>query len=74
MNIIYKIDCINCVLNVGQTKRQLETRINEHKNITKTSSQLFVISKHIIDYNYSFNWNNAYILDHESNFYKRLIS
>jgi len=75
-NIIYKIVCNNCVASyVGQTKRQLKTRVKEHINdFKKTSSQLSVISKHRLDFNHTFNWDNTQILDFEPNFYKRLIS
>ena len=42
-NIIYKIQCNNCdVSYVGQTKKKLNTKINEHiKNIKLGSSQTF---------------------------------
>lgn len=73
-NIIYKICCRDCNASyVGQTKRQLKTRLNEHiKNIK--SSNLSVVSQHIIEHNHSFNWDNATILDRENNYFKRLIS
>jgi len=74
-NIIYKICCNDCDASyVGQTKRQLNTRINEHIKNIKQTSNLSVISQHTIDHNHTFNWKNASILDHENNYYKRLIS
>jgi len=70
------ISCNNCNASyVGQTKRQLKTRINEHvKNITLDESKHSVITKHILDKNHTMDWQNAKILDYENNYFKRLIS
>jgi len=75
-NVIYKIYCKNCDASyVGQTKRRLKTRIKEHcNNIKLDDSKHSVVSQHIVNYNHSFNWNDAKILDSESNYNKRLIS
>jgi len=75
-NVVYKIGCNNCdATYVGQTKRQLRTRIKEHKNnIKQDQSKHSVISEHIIKYNHFFDWDNAKILDCESKFYKRITS
>jgi len=75
-NVVYKISCNNCNASyVGQTKRQLKTRINEHiKNIALKESKHSVIIKHILDKNHTINWQNTKILDFESNYFKRLIS
>ncbi|KYN20105.1 hypothetical protein ALC57_07533 [Trachymyrmex cornetzi] len=74
-NVIYKINCIDCdVSYVGQTKRHLKTRIKEHRNNIKYESKHSVVTKHITDYNHKFNWEKVKILDHETNFKKRLIS
>jgi len=75
-NIVYKIFCNNCnVSYVGQTKKQLKTRINEHvKNITSDESKHSVITKHILDKNHTFDWQNVKILDFENNYFKRLIA
>jgi len=60
---------------VGQTKRQLRTRINEHRNnIKQDHSKHSVISEHIINYNHTFDWENTKILDCEPKFYKRIVS
>jgi len=60
---------------VGQTKRYLKTRINEHiKNIKAEDSKLSVVSKHTLECNHSFDWENVRILDFEQNYHKRMIS
>lgn len=56
---------------VGQTKRQLKTRVKEHKSNTKLdSNKPFVISEHIISFNHSIDWENVEILDIEHNYFK----
>jgi len=75
-NVIYKICCRDCDASyVGQTKRKLKTRINEHsKNIKLDPQKHSVISDHILELDHSFDWENAKILDFEPFYYKRLIS
>ena len=75
-NVVYKIPCKGCNASyVGQTKRQLRTRLKEHMNNIKLDpTKHSVISEHIIDCGHSFDWNKVSILDSESNFHKRIIS
>jgi len=75
-NVVYKILCKNCNASyVGQTKRQLKTRISEHvKNITSDESKHSVITKHMLNNNHTFDWQNVKILDYESNYFKRLVA
>ena len=75
-NVIYKICCNDCdATYIGQTKRQLGTRVKEYKNnIRLDPSKHSVVTEHIIKENHSFDWDNTRILDIEKNFYKRLIS
>jgi hypothetical protein len=75
-NVIYRINCKDCDASyVGQTKRQLNTRIKEHKaNIKQHQSKLTVISQHILNSGHQMDWENVQILDHESNYSKRIIS
>jgi len=76
-NVVYKITCSDCQASyIGQTKRQLGTRIKEHKqkiNNKKTDS-LAVITEHIFNTNHKIDWDNTKILDRETNYNKRLIS
>jgi len=75
-NVVYKILCRDCEATyVGQTKRQLKTRLKEHKNNIKLDqSKHSVISEHITKYNHSFDWENTKIMDFESGYFKRIIS
>jgi len=75
-NVIYKILCKNCDASyVGQTKRQLRTRLREHRNNIKLDqSKHSVISEHTKKEGHIFDWENAMVLDHEHNYQKRLIS
>jgi len=72
---VYKIVCLDCDASyVGQTKRQLATRIKEHKkDINKKNGALSVISNHRLEKN-EFNWRETKILDTESSYNKRLVS
>lgn len=74
-NVVYKICCNNCnAFYVGQTGRQLATRIKEHRsNINLSLESLSVVSVHRLD-GHEFDWDNTIILDEESNYKKRIIS
>jgi len=75
-NCVYKIKCHNCENSyVGQTKRQLGTRLKEHmSDIKKKSGLLSVVSKHILECNHEMDWKRTVILDKEPSYTKRIIS
>ena len=75
-SVVYKIVCKDCdAAYVGQTKRQLSTRVREHRSdIKKSSGNLSVISLHRINEGHEFDWDNVKILDRENNLNKRLTS
>lgn len=75
-DVVYKISCSECeVTYVGQTKRQLGTRVKEHRtDINKKSASPSVISCHRLETNHEFDWENTKILDEEPSFYKRIVS
>jgi len=75
-NVVYKIVCKDCdATYVGQTKRKLITRVNEHRNqINHTSTKNTVITEHRLNHNHEFDWTNVKILDKERFYWKRMIS
>lgn len=75
MNVVYNIQCQNCESNyVGQTKRQLNNRIKEHKNYVKKANQNSVIAEHFLQTGHEFDWSSIRILDKKPNYNKRLTS
>ncbi|KYM97737.1 hypothetical protein ALC62_11566 [Cyphomyrmex costatus] len=75
-NVVYRIKCNDCdVTHVGQTRRKLKTRVNEHRShIHWNTSSRSVITDHRLEHNHEFDWNNVDILDCENFYHKRLIS
>lgn len=59
---------------VGQTRRKLITRINEHKKDVIKGSSNSVIHHHVADSGHQFDFINTRIIDKERSYTKRLIS
>jgi len=60
---------------VGQTSRQVKTRISEHRNhINRNTTTQSVITEHRLQFKHDFDWENVEILDSERFLGKRLIS
>lgn len=55
-NVVYKINCDNCEASyVGQTKRQLHTRISEHRNhIRRNTTNPSVLTDHRTTFGHDF--------------------
>ncbi|XP_077278940.1 uncharacterized protein LOC143906618 [Temnothorax americanus] len=75
-NVVYKINCGDCDASyVGQTGRQLQTRIKEHQaHIRRNTTSRSVITEHRLESGHDFEWNAVEILDSEPYINKRLIS
>ena len=58
-NVVYRISCESYNVNyVGQTKRQLKTRLHEHvSDINISSKSPSVISNHRMKENHNFKWD-----------------
>lgn len=74
-NLVYKIQCGDCnAIYIGQTKRRLKIRINEHKNNVKhRDAHHTALSQHSIQNEHTFNFDDVKILNNETYLRKRLI-
>jgi len=73
--VVYKLSCQDCDASyIGQTKRQLGTRIKEHASDNKKNGSPSVISEHRLKLRHEFAWDNVKIIDNERSYPKGLIS
>ena len=73
-NVIYQLDCKDFeAVYVGETKRTLNIRTNEHISAVKSASQRSHTAEHCWKYNHDFDWNNKRVLDFEKNWKTRKI-
>ena len=71
-NVIYQLDCKDCeAVYVGETKRTLNIRTNEHISAVKSAGQRSHTAEHCWKYNHDFDWNNKRVLDFEKNWKTR---
>lgn len=74
-NVVYRLNCLECDASyVGQTKRQLNTRLKEHRSNINRAVSPSVVSTHRLNLNHEFDWDNVEILDEESKIHKRIVS
>jgi len=60
---------------VGQTKRNLNIRIGEHRNhIRRSLPQPSVTTDHRLEFGHDFDWDKVEVLDKELNLNRRLVS
>ncbi|XP_076299355.1 uncharacterized protein LOC143218195 [Lasioglossum baleicum] len=74
-NVVYLIPCKGCSqVYIGQTSRLLETRIKEHKrNIFLNPTQHTALTKHSMEYDHAFDFENVKAIEKESNLNNRIL-
>ena len=74
-NVVYRIDCNECTATyVGQTERQLNIRVNEHKKKCVNKDRRSAIHTHMEGSNHKFNFNNVKVLHTEQLLEKRKLA
>ena len=74
ISVIYQQDSKDCeAVYVGETKRTLNIRTNEHISAVKSASQRSHTAEHCWKYNHDFDWNNKRELDFEKKWKTRII-
>lgn len=71
---VYKIPCNDCgLVYIGQTGRDLKSRVCEHKNSVRYAQNSSAVFNHVSTLGHNIGWNNAEILYKSSCSYKRKI-
>ena len=70
---IYKIECSDCQASyIGETGRNLNTRLTEHKRATRNGDVNNHISEHHRQTNHRIDWDSAKCLTYSTNYFQRL--
>ena len=74
-NFVYSVPCKSCfAVYVGQTSRQLSTRLKEHKRAVRTADfNASVLGQHAWNQHHLIDWDEATVLTSESNFHRRTL-
>ena len=73
-NAIYQLNCKDCeAVYVGETKRTLNIRAEEHITAIKSASKKSHTAEHCWKYNHDFDWKHKKVLDFEKNWKTRTI-
>ena len=70
---VYRISCTDCKATyIGETGRNLNTRLTEHKRATRNGDIRNHISEHHRQTKHDINWDSAECISHSTNYYQRL--
>jgi hypothetical protein len=71
---VYVIPCKGCPSRyVGQTGRNLDVRIREHKNCVRTANENSAVFRHIQNKDHEIDWTSAKFVYNQNSKKKRLI-
>ena len=73
--VVYKIKCCDCQASyVGETGRNLSTRLTEHKRATKNGDVNNHIAEHCLKTKHQIDWDSATCITYSTDYYQRLES
>ena len=73
-DVIYEVPCMDCNMSyIGETGRNLQKRLVEHKAAVTRGDHKNGIAVHVQDYNHRVNWEGARIINQEASYWPRRI-
>ena len=70
---VYKIKCCNCQASyIGETGRNLSTRLTEHKRATRNGDVNNHIAEHHLQTKHQIDWDSATCITYSTDYYQRL--
>ena len=68
---VYKIKCSDCeVIYIGETGRNLTTRLNEHKRATKKGDLNNNIAQHHLKTSHNIDWDSSTCVTYSTDYYQ----
>ena len=66
-NVIYEVPCTCGKVNIGETRRRLESRLKEYKDAcVRGETTMFAIAEHAWSEDHPIDWSSMRILQHTS--------
>ncbi|CAH3040605.1 unnamed protein product, partial [Porites lobata] len=70
---VYKIKCCDCQASyIGETGRNLSTRLTEHKRATRNGDVNNHIAEHHLKTKHQIDWDSATCITYSTDYYQRL--
>ena len=70
---VYKIKCCDCQASyIGETGRNLSTRLTKHKRTTRNGDVNNHIAEHHLQTKHQIDWNSATCITYSTDYYQRL--
>ena len=70
---VYKIKCCDCQASyIGETGRNLSTRLTKHKRATRNGDVNNHIAEHHLQTKHQIDWNSATCITYSTDYYQRL--
>ena len=70
---VYKIKCCNCQASyIGETGRNLSTRLTEHKRATRNGDVNNHIAEHHLQTKHQIDWDSTTCITYSTDYYQRL--
>ena len=70
---VYKIECCDCQASyIGETSRNLSTRLTEHKRATRNGDVNNHIAEHHLKTKHQIDWDSATCITYSTDYYQRL--
>ena len=71
---VYKIKCCDCQATyIGETGRNLNTRLTEHRRATRNGDINNNIAEHHLQTNHRIDWDSATCVTYNTNYYQRIV-
>ena len=71
---VYKIKCCDCQATyIGETGRNLNTRLTEHRGATRNGDINNNIAEHHLQTNHRIDWDSATCVTYNTNYYQRIV-
>ena len=73
-SVVYRVPCLDCDgAYIGETGRNLQKRLTEHKYAAKRGNMMNGIAAHVMEHKHEVDWDGAEVVKQEPRYWKRRV-